>query len=128
MTKQKEVYKCKICGNIVEMLHEGAGVMICCGQPMTFMKPLKQDPEKGEKHVPIIEKIGEDKIKVKVGDVEHPMEREHYIEWIEVICGLGTFRYDLSPEDKPVAEFYIGEIKDFEVRAYCNLHGLWSSK
>ena len=128
MTIIGEVYKCKICGNIVIVVHEGGGTLVCCGQNMEFMKEQKEDPEKGEKHVPIIKKLGDGKIRVKVGSVEHPMEQEHYIEWVEVFCDLGSFKYSLKLGQKPGADFYLGEIKKFKVRAYCNLHGLWSSE
>ena len=123
MAAEFGIYKCEICGNIVEVLHAGDGVLVCCGKDMIFMKERGAAEEGNEKHVPIII----DEKKVKVGSVLHPMEPEHYIEWIDVVCSLGTFKYFLKPGDKPVATFYLGNIKDFTVRAYCNVHGLWIS-
>ena len=121
MTKQKEVYKCEICGNIVEVLHEGSGELVCCGKPMVLMQEKKEDPEKGEKHVPIIE--GQ---KIKVGNIEHPMDEEHYIEWIEAEAENGSnTKVFLKPGDKPEAEF---SFKVTKARAYCNIHGLWRSE
>jgi superoxide reductase len=126
MTKLNQVYKCEVCGNIVEVLHEGGGELVCCGKPMKLMEENTIDASI-EKHVPVIENKGDGKILVKVGEVEHPMTQEHYIEWVEVVCSLGTFKYFLKPEDKPEVKFYLGNTKDFTVRAYCNLHGLWKS-
>lgn len=83
MAERLEVYKCEACGNIVEVLHGGGGELVCCGQPMERLVENTVDAAK-EKHVPVIEKVG-DGVKVKVGDVAHPMEAEHYIEWIEVL-------------------------------------------
>jgi len=120
MTEQKQIYKCEVCGNIVEVLHSGAGELVCCGQPMKLMSENTVDAAQ-EKHVPVIE--GK---KVKVGSVEHPMAEEHYIGWIEATSESGEIcKVFLKVGDKPVAEFA------FEVstaRAYCNLHGLWKSK
>ncbi|MCK4266783.1 MAG: desulfoferrodoxin [Thermoplasmata archaeon] len=124
MTEILEVYKCEICGNIVEMLHEGAGQLVCCGEPMKLFEAKNQD-EGQEKHVPVIERsdVG---VKVKVGDVPHPMLDEHYIEWIEIIADGMVYRKALKPGDVPEAEFRItGD--SATVRAYCNIHGLWKS-
>lgn len=118
MTSKKQVWKCEICGNIVEILHEGADSLVCCGQPMTLMKEKYKDEGK-EKHVPIIEND-----KIKVGAIEHPMEEKHYIEWIEASVENGiVFKVFLKPGDKP--EINAKNIKN--VRAYCNKHGLWAS-
>jgi len=117
MTKLNEIYKCEICGNIVEIVHEAGGELVCCGQPMKLMEEQAEDPEKGEKHVPVIE--GK---KVKIGSVEHPMIDEHYIEWIEAVAENERARKFLKPGDKPEAEFSF-EVK--EAREYCNMHGLW---
>lgn len=124
ITKQKEIYKCNICGNIIEVLHAGGGQLVCCGQPMDLLKEKTEDVGR-EKHVPIIEKIG-DIIKVKVGSIPHPMEEKHYIEWIEVIADGVSFRKFLQPGEKPEAEFNI-KAERIEAREYCNLHGLWRS-
>jgi len=126
MIEINQVYKCEICGNIVEVLHKGTGELVCCNQPMKLQKENTVDAAT-EKHVPVIEDLGNGKYKVKVGEVEHPMTDEHYIEWIEVICNLGSYKYFLKPGDKPEVVFYLGDTKIFEVREYCNLHGLWKS-
>ena len=123
MTEINQIYKCEICGNIVEVLHAGAGELVCCGQPMNLMQEKKED-EGNEKHVPVIEKTDKG-IKVKVGSVEHPMENNHYIEWIEVVSGNTRQKIFLKPEQKPEAEFEVdGEL---QARCYCNIHGLWKS-
>jgi len=127
MTEKNQVYKCEICGNIVEVLHEGAGTLVCCGKPMNLLKENTVDAAL-EKHVPVVENQENGKIPVKVGEVPHPMTEEHYIEWIEIICDLGSFKYFLNPGDKPKVGFTIGDCKNIFARAYCNLHGLWKSK
>ncbi len=124
MTSLNEVYKCNVCGNIVEMVHSGKGQLVCCGQPMELKKANDQDASL-EKHVPVIE-VTENGIKVAVGAVLHPMEDKHYIEWIEVIADGRIERKFLKPGDEPTAEFSkVGD--SIEVRAYCNLHGLWKA-
>jgi superoxide reductase len=122
MTEKLQIYKCDVCGNIVEMLHAGAGQLVCCGQPMKLFKENTVDAAK-EKHVPVIEKTPAG-IKVKVGSVAHPMEEKHYIEWVEVIADGKAYRKFLNPGEAPEATF---EIKADKVtaREYCNLHGLW---
>ena len=122
MTEKLQVYRCEICGNIVEMVHEGAGELVCCGQPMTLIEENTVDAAK-EKHVPVVEKV-EHGIKVKVGSVPHPMIDEHYIEWIEVIADGKAYREFLNPGDAPEATFCI-DADELTARAYCNLHGLW---
>ena len=124
MTELRQVYKCNICGNIVEMLHAGQGELVCCGQPMELQKEKTQD-EGREKHVPVIEKT-ESGVKVKVGSVPHPMEEKHYIEWIEIIADGKVYRQFLKAGDKPDAEFMV-KADSIEVREYCNVHGLWKS-
>lgn len=123
-TKKFEVYKCEICGNIVEVLHEGKGELHCCGQPMKLMTENTTDAAQ-EKHVPIYEKTDEG-IKVTIGSVEHPMEDKHYIEWIQLIVGDKSYREMLKPGQKPVAIFNV-DTDNFTIREYCNLHGLWKA-
>lgn len=125
MTERLQVYKCNVCGNIVEVLNSGVGELVCCNQPMELLKEKTEDPGK-EKHVPVIEKT-ESAIRVKVGSIIHPMEENHYIQWIEVITNKKVYREFLKPGDKPEAEFKI-MAEAVEVREYCNLHGLWKSK
>ena len=125
MAKFRGIYKCEICGNIVEVLHEGVGALVCCGEEMKVMEEKTQDSSV-EKHVPYIEKTG-DKIFVKVGqNQDHPMEEKHYIEWIQIFADEKSYRQFLKPGDKPQAIF---EIKADKVtaREYCNVHGLWKS-
>jgi len=124
MTKRLEIYKCEICGNIVEVLHEGVGELVCCGQPMKLFIENTVDAAK-EKHVPVIEKV-EGGIKVKVGSVPHPMEEKHYIEWIEIIADGKVYKQFLKPGDQPEALFEIKADK-ITAREYCNIHGLWKS-
>jgi len=117
MTEQRQVWKCEICGNIIEVLHSGADSLVCCGQPMILQEEKLEDSEKGEKHVPVIEGN-----KVTIGNIEHPMEEAHYIEWIEASNGEEISRVFLKPGDKPEAKFCF-EVKS--AREYCNLHRLW---
>ena len=124
MTKIYQIYKCEMCGNIVEVLHKGAGELVCCGQPMKLMEENTVDAAQ-EKHVPVIEKTA-DGILVRVGSVPHPMLEEHYIEWIELIADGQTYHQFLNPGDKPEALFKI-EAQNVKSREYCNLHGLWKS-
>lgn len=124
MTELNQIYKCSVCGNMVEMVHKGVGEMVCCNQPMNLIKENTVDAAK-EKHVPVIEKTG-GKITVKIGSVAHPMEEKHYIEWIEVLAGNKVYRQYLKPGDSPVAEFAL-DAENVTARAYCNIHGLWSA-
>lgn len=122
-----EIYKCNVCGNIVEVVHAGGGELSCCGQAMVLQKPGMTDGA-AEKHVPVIEKI-EGGYRVRVGSAEHPMLENHYIEWIELICeecGKVQRKY-LKPGEKPVAEFKSTSPRVL-AREYCNLHGLWQSE
>lgn len=127
MTKVNEIYKCTVCGNIVEVVHAGAGELVCCGQPMKRMEEGTSDGA-AEKHVPVIEKI-EGGYKVKVGSVEHPMTDAHYIEWIELVCEQcgKVQRKHLKAGDKPEAVFKSDSDK-VTAREYCNLHGLWKAE
>ena len=124
MTGKLQIYKCEICGNIVEVLHEGAGELVCCGQPMKRLVENTVDAAK-EKHVPAIEKTASG-VKVRVGSVAHPMEEKHYIEWIEIIADGKAFRQFLKPGDAPEAVFEI-KAQKIEAREHCNLHGLWKA-
>ena len=123
MTKLNQIYKCAICGNIVEVLHEGAGELVCCGQSMQLAEANTVDASK-EKHVPVVEKTATG-VKIKIGSEPHPMTAEHYIEWIEILVGGKSDKKFLKPGEAPEAEFAI-DGEDLIVRAYCNLHGLWS--
>ncbi len=122
MTKRLQIYKCEICGNIVEVLHEGVGELVCCNQPMKLRKENTVDAAQ-EKHVPVVKKTV-DGIIVQVGSIPHPMEEKHYIEWIEIITDREIYRHFLKPGDKPEALFKI-KTEVISAREYCNLHGLW---
>ncbi|MBT8764306.1 desulfoferrodoxin [Desulfohalobiaceae bacterium Ax17] len=124
MAKVLEIYKCDVCGNIVEVLHGGVGELVCCGQPMKLFKENSVDAAY-EKHVPVIEK-SENGYKIKVGSVAHPMEEKHYIEWIELVADGKAYRKFLKAGDSPEAEFCI-DASTITARAYCNLHGLWKA-
>jgi superoxide reductase len=124
VAKRLEVYKCEVCGNIVEVLHEGAGQLVCCNEPMKLFEAKTEDEGK-EKHVPVVEKT-EEGFRVKVGAVQHPMEDKHYIEWIEAIADGAAFRVFLKPGDAPEAVFCI-ESETITAREYCSVHGLWTS-
>ena len=125
MTKLKEVYKCEICGNIVEVLHNGFGELVCCNKTMKLQ--LEKNVDQGnEKHVPIIEEIN-GMTKIRIGSVEHPMEEKHFIEWVEISTEKGYSKKFLSPGEKPNALF-LTKAKNIKARAYCNVHGLWTTK
>ncbi|MCP4374974.1 MAG: desulfoferrodoxin [bacterium] len=124
MTKKLQIYECKLCGNIVEVF-VGEGVpLICCGANMVLLEPQTADPAT-EKHVPVIEKI-EGGYKVTVGSTLHPMTDEHYIQWIELICGDVVTQVYLNPGDAPEAVFLTGDCDcPVTAREHCNVHGLW---
>ncbi|MBT3405430.1 desulfoferrodoxin [archaeon] len=127
MTTLNEIYKCEICGNIIEVLHEGPGTLVCCGKPMNHM-PEQSKGKYAEKHAPVIEK-NEDGIKVKIGKVEHPMEDKHFIEWIEILTEKGVGRKYLNPKDNPKTEaLFPIKSKIKKARMYCNIHGLWKTE
>ncbi len=124
MTKLNQIYRCPICGNIVEVLHTGMGQLVCCGQPMELLVEKIEDIGY-EKHLPIVENK-ESQITVTVGSIPHPMEESHYIELIEIIADGKVYKEFLGPGDQPTANFSLKADK-IEVRAYCNVHGLWKS-
>lgn len=126
MIKESEIYVCEICGKIVEVLRDGSGELVCCGQAMTLEKAKVDDSENAEKHVPSAKRNG-NRVEVMIGSVEHPMEREHYIEWIETTQGNRSKRVALQPSDRPSAEFCVEE-GPAVVRTYCNIHGLWKKE
>ena len=123
-TKKLEVYKCLICGNMVEVIHQGEGELVCCGQAMKLLAENSVDAAK-EKHVPVVEKI-EGGYKVTVGSVPHPMEEKHFIEWIELLADGKAYRQFLNPGDAPEATFAV-EAQEVVAREHCNLHGLWKA-
>ena len=124
-TKSCEVYKCEICGNVVEVLHGAAGQLVCCGTPMKRLEENTVDASR-EKHVPVAE-AADHGIVVKVGSAPHPMIPEHFIEWIEIIDGSRVERCHLKPGAVPQAVFAHSSRPGVICRAYCNLHGLWKN-
>ncbi len=124
MTKRDQIFKCTACGNIVEIVGSGAGTMVCCGQTMKSMKENNNDASV-EKHVPVV--TVNSKTLIKVGEIEHPMEETHFIEWIELIVDDRVDKQFLHPGEKPETEFNITP-KKYVARAYCNVHGLWKSE
>lgn len=125
MTTGNKVYRCAKCGNVVELLHEGGGELVCCGEPMKLLAENTSDGAK-EKHVPAIERIA-DGFRVTVGAVAHPMEEKHYIQWIELIADGVSYKAYLKPGDKPEAVFKVSATHAV-AREYCNLHGLWKAE
>jgi superoxide reductase len=125
MAEKLQVYKCSICGNIVEVLTGGAGDLVCCGQPMDKLAAKTADQGR-EKHVPVLERT-DTGIKVRVGGVPHPMEDEHYIEWIELIADGRTYRQFLNPGQPAEAVFDI-DATSVAAREHCNVHGLWEAR
>ena len=124
MTKRLEVYRCEICGNIVEVLHTGIGELVCCNQPMKLLTEATEDTGY-EKHLPVIERA-ERGFKVKVGSVPHPMEEKHHIEWVELVVGEKAYRQFLKPGEAPEALFCVdADEAELSAREFCNVHGLW---
>ena len=119
-----QTYKCSVCGNIVEVLHVGGGTLVCCDKAMVLLEENTQEAAV-EKHVPVVEKV-DGGYKVTVGSVAHPMEEQHFIEWIELVADGKSYTAFLSPGAVPEAVFAI-DAADVTARAYCNLHGLWKS-
>lgn len=120
--ERNQIYKCNICGNIVEALFIGGGTLVCCGQPMELQEEKQQDVG-SEKHIPVIEKTDKG-ILVKIGSIPHPMEETHYIEWIELIVDEKRYKEFLKPSDSPEAIYCISG-ENLQARAFCNIHGLW---
>ncbi len=119
-----QIYKCALCGNIVEVLTAGGGTLVCCGQDMDLLEESSTDAAQ-EKHVPVVEKV-DGGYKVTVGSVAHPMEEAHLIEWVQLIADGRSYRQFLSPGAPPQATFAV-DADDVKVREYCNLHGLWKA-
>jgi len=124
MTTKQQIWKCEVCGNIIEILHSGADSLVCCNQPMVLQEEKTQE-EGNEKHKPIIEENDEG-VSVKVGSIEHPMEDKHYIEWIEISTDKGSSKKFLNLGEKPEVKFPV-KTKINQARAYCNVHGLWKN-
>lgn len=120
-------YHCTVCENLFESIDDSGVIPVCCGEPMELLKPASKDGAH-EKHVPVYS-INGSTITVTVGEMPHPMEKEHYIEWIAIYTECCCYRKMLKPNDSPTATFNLckGE-KVQKIYAYCNLHGLWEAK
>lgn len=125
MVKKAEIYKCAICGNIVEVLKVGGGELVCCGKAMNCLEEYTEG-DKAPKHLPVITKE-DGAITVALGEVAHPMDDDHFIEFIELNVGDETFKKFLKPGDEPKAVFNVAFDGDVKARAFCNLHGLWAN-
>ena len=125
MNQKNQNYRCSLCGQVVEVLHPTDSALMCCGREMYLLVENSVDAST-EKHVPIVEKI-DNGVRISVGSVPHPMEENHFIEWIEAVEGDLVFRQNFKPGDRAIAEFPISGESEITVRAYCNLHGLWKS-
>jgi superoxide reductase len=124
MTERLQIYRCEVCGNMVEVVHAGSGELVCCGQPMSLLIEGTVDAAR-EKHLPVVTRINGG-FKVRVGEVAHPMDEKHYVEWIEVIADGEMYRRYLKPGDIPEAAFAI-DADNVIAREYCNVHGLWKA-
>lgn len=123
MLKKLQIYKCEICGNIVQIFHAGVGTLVCCKKSMR-LQIAHTDGKGDKKHVPVVEDTKHGII-VKIGEIQHPMEEEHYIEWIEVIAGKKIHHKFFEPGDVPELELSIN-YSEIQASTYCNLHSLWS--
>lgn len=123
MSKKVAFYSCDICKNMVGLIKDGGGELVCCGKPMELLKTNTTDGAK-EKHVPVVTRDN-GKLIVKVGSALHPMLQEHFIEWIAVVSESSTTRISLAPGMNPEAAFT--DPGECDVYAYCNLHGLWKA-
>ena len=121
-----DFYKCNICGNIVQVLHNGAGELVCCGKPMTKMEPQLEEESIQEKHVPVFIKYENNQGEIRVGEILHPMTKEHYIMFIQAISKDKSEAYIkfLYPDKEP--RLFLYNIESFHsALEYCNIHGLW---
>lgn len=125
MIEVRQIYHCKVCGNVVEVLYAGGGELVCCGEPMDLLEGNTVDAAQ-EKHVPVVTEL-DGKIKVAVGSTPHPMEEKHYITMIEVLTDDKVYRKELQPGEAPEALFRVKPENVIEVREYCNIHGLWKT-
>ncbi|MDI9436517.1 MAG: desulfoferrodoxin [Euryarchaeota archaeon] len=125
MAEKCAVYRCQVCDHVIEVLHDGEGELVCCQVPMTLLVERNDDTGQ-EKHVPVLEKTDSGFL-VKVGEVAHPMEDEHCIDWIEVQADGRIYRQPLEAGDQPQAHFDLDldQVEQITLRSFCNIHGLW---
>ncbi len=126
MAKLREIYQCKKCNLLVEVVNDAPNAGDCCGEERICLEAKTAAVEGKEKHVPVVEGT-ENGIKVKVGSVAHPMLEEHYIKFIEVLTKNKVFRAELTPGQAPEADFCIKKEDVVDVREFCNVHGLWKT-
>ena len=129
MSEKMSLYKCNVCGNIIEIIHAGEGQLVCCSLPMEELKEQNNDDEMNEKHVPIVTIEGENKT-IRVGSIPHPMEKEHYVVFIEAISPDKRYlkRKYLYPNDEAKMDLkHNCAYDEFTARELCNIHGLWTS-
>ena len=128
MTEINELYKCEVCGNIVEVVHASCGELVCCSQTMRKVKPQKEVAEFSEKHYPVLIKDEDGNYIIRVGEIDHPMEKEHYIMFIEAISKDKKYlkRVYLEPHEHPILDPAC-TCRHFDARALCNIHGLFES-
>ena len=124
MKENTRFYVCPICGNVIGLIDGDINHITCCGKPMELLEANTVDASH-EKHVPVYERV-EDEIVVRVGEIEHPMEKEHFITWIAQVTDNQTTRIRLYPEQETTVRFKY--IPGATLYAYCNKHGLWSKK
>jgi superoxide reductase len=125
MTEKLQIFRCEVCGNMVEVTHEGGGILVCCNRPMVLLTENTTDAEH-EKHVPVVEKTV-DGYKVTVASDFHPMTEEHFIEWVQLVADGNTLTHYFVPGEKPEAFFNV-KAENLYARTYCNLHDLWTSR
>lgn len=122
-----KLYKCSICGQVIQIVKETDVPLVCCGREMEEIIPNTVDAA-SEKHVPVI-KVNGNKVEVKIGSLEHPMEQGHYIEWIVLKTKKGYQFVSLKPGKKPEGDFELADDDEIEAAyAYCNIHALWKSE
>ncbi len=128
MAKQDRIYRCSLCGNVVSVIEAHDGELVCCGKPMDLLSEKTED-EGQEKHVPVIEKTDAG-IRVKIGKVPHPMEKEHFVGLVQLMKPDGiVIGKRLNPDQKPEVEFCcLADTEKLKARIYCNMHGLWKSR
>lgn len=126
MTERLQLYKCNICGNIIEVINGGEGTLVCCSVPMCQLQEHNNDDEMQEKHVPVVVMEGNNK-KIRIGSIEHPMNKDHYIIFIETISQDQKYlkRKYLNPNEAPEMDMQGCSCNKFKTRELCNLHGLW---
>ncbi len=125
MTELREIYKCQVCTNVVEVIGAGGPSPFCCGKEMVRLEAKTEDTG-NEKHVPLVNEV-DGGIEVVVGEIEHPMEEKHYVQFIEVLTQDKVLREELKPGQRPAACFNLSLSDVQEVREYCNIHGLWKA-